>query len=732
MAVSNVELRVKATQAVTALKNVGSQAKKLDTAIRDLKGKFGSINDSSKKLGRSFSVLEKRNKGLSTRFNSLGKAIAAVGLVEFGRRSIQTAANFEKLNVRLKLLTEQNGTFARSTEIAAEAQKLFGISSVEALEGITNITARLAPLGVGVEDIRTTFVGFNTAAKLAGASSIEASNAFRQLAQALGSGRLQGDEFRSIAEQVPTILAPIADELGVTIGELKEFAAQGKLTSDVVIRALKRVEEDGVASLKALLENDPTQVFKNLQNEIENLQITIGKGLLPATKLTTVVLTDLTAIINAIPPEITSFVVVTGTLITAFTVLKPLIIGVIGTLKTLKAIIVGITATVGGPLLALIAGVTAGLYGLTKSIINQNKEQKELNDLLEDGSSKLLEERIKVEENTLAQLKNSDARGNAKRGIQRQIKEQEKLIETLKKEQEVRENLESRGFDVGGGTYEVGGIKYDAATGRPINPPKTGFEDKDPLKKGDKPDEGADIVKTLQRQIQLKKTEDKFDRDLLKRKFQLIDSLRNINKIEDEKTRIKAINLETALFEIDKANLLNDKLKDTVGTSENLKEKFKEIGSELKDGVVQGLTDAVMGTKSLAEAATNTLNNLKRKLVEVAIQKAVAGIGGFIGGKFGGFLGGLFGKERGGPVSAGGAYVVGERGPEILQMGSKGGNIIPNRGIGGTVNNVTVNVDAGGMSGGGGNDIGDLGEMIAGVVQQKLIEEQRAGGLLNR
>ena len=65
-------------------------------------------------------------------------------------------------------------------------------------------------------------------------------------------------------------------------------------------------------------------------------------------------------------------------------------------------------------------------------------------------------------------------------------------------------------------------------------------------------------------------------------------------------------------------------------------------------------------------------------------------------------------------------------------MGSKGGNIVPNRGIGGTVNNVTVNVDASGMSGGGGSDIGDLGEMIAGVVQQKLVEEQRAGGLLNR
>ena len=699
----------------------------VDKASRKLK----SINDASKKLGRSFNVLEKRNKGLSTRFNSLGKAIAAVGLVEFGRRSIQTAASFEQLNVRLKLLTEQNGTFTRSTEIAAEAQKLFGISSVEALEGITNITARLAPLGVGVEDIRTTFVGFNTAAKLAGASSIEASNAFRQLAQALGSGRLQGDEFRSIAEQVPTILAPIAAELGVTVGELKEFAAQGKLTSDVVIRALKKVEVDGVASLKALLENDPTQVFKNLQNEIVDFQITVGKALLPATKLITVALTDLTAIINAIPPEITSFVVVTGTLITAFTVLKPLIVAVIGTLTTLKTILAGIVLTLGGPLTALIAGLTVGIGALTKSIINQNKEQKELNNLLENGSSKLLEERIATEENTLAQLRNSDARGNAKRGIIRQIKEQEKLIATLKKEKDVRKNLESRGFDVSGGTYEVGGIKYDASTGRAINPPKTGFEAPDPLTKGSKKDKGADIVKTLQRQISLKKTDNDFDKQLLERKFRLIDSLKEINQIEDDKTRIKAINLETSLFEIDKADILNKKLKDTVGTTENLKEKFMEIGQGIEDGIVSGLTDAVMGTKSLADAATGILNNLKRQLVELAIQQAVSGIGGSIGG----FLGNLFKpRANGGPVSRGQSYLVGEKGPELFTP-SKSGQITSNEKLGGSnvTNMITVNVDASGSSVQGNSaDANQLGQVIGQAVQAQLIKEKRAGGLLTR
>tara|TARA_R100000781_G_scaffold61870_1_gene39377 strand:- start:2610 stop:4178 length:1569 start_codon:yes stop_codon:yes gene_type:complete len=165
---------------------------------------------------------------------------------------------------------------------------------------------------------------------------------------------------------------------------------------------------------------------------------------------------------------------------------------------------------------------------------------------------------------------------------------------------------------------------------------------------------------------------------------------------------------------------------------EPIEDKFMKIGESVEQGIVSNLTDAVMGTQTLAQAAIGVLNNLKRKLVELAIQQAVSGIGGRIGG----FLGNIFGKRaNGGPVSAGGAYLVGERGPEILQMGSRGGNIIPNNAIGGggTTNMITVNVDATGSSvEGNGSEADQLGGLIASVVQATIIDEQRAGGLLNR
>jgi len=141
----------------------------------------------------------------------------------------------------------------------------------------------------------------------------------------------------------------------------------------------------------------------------------------------------------------------------------------------------------------------------------------------------------------------------------------------------------------------------------------------------------------------------------------------------------------------------------------------------------------VEGTKTLAEAAVNVLNKLKRKLIEVAIQKAVSGIGG----KIGGFLGSIFGggKARGGQVAAGKTFVVGEKGPELLTMGASRGFITPNNQLGGNGDNITnivnVSVDASGSSVEGDNAMSQqLGQTIALVVQETLVKEKRNGGLL--
>ena len=339
------------------------------------------------------------------------------------------SATFDRLNLRLGLLTKATGGFTQAQRIATEGQKLFGMSATEALEGVTNITARLAPLGVSLEDIRTTFIGFNTAAKLGGASTMEASNAFRQLAQALGSGRLAGDEFRSVSEQVPLILKPLAQELGVTTGELKKLAADGKLTSSVVIRALSRLSEEGQADLKAILEADPTQVFKNLSNSTEALSITIGKMLSPAvlgaTKALTALIKTLSDFLNSEAGQVTAIFIGTGLAIKGLSVVVPVVVGKLVTLAASFQIaaansflastgLKGVAATsflaAGGLTSAAVAAhalkialattgiglLVIGLGFLATAFLKANNEIQTFNTLLESGSAADINAQVKA------------------------------------------------------------------------------------------------------------------------------------------------------------------------------------------------------------------------------------------------------------------------------------------------------------------------------------------------
>ena len=181
--------------------------------------------------------------------------------------------------------------------------------------------------------------------------------------------------------------------------------------------------------------------------------------------------------------------------------------------------------------------------------------------------------------------------------------------------------------------------------------------------------------------------------------------------------------------------------------ADKLKEKFNEIGKSVEEGIVSNLTEAVLGTQTLAQSAINVLNNLKRKLAEVAVEKAAAGIAGRIGGFIGNFFGGGGGLDsvpfipslggagfaNGGRPPVGKASIVGERGPELF-VPSVSGTIIPNNKLGGgdsITNVITVNVDAANsaVSGSDANSQ-QLGQQIAVAIQSELINQKRPGGLL--
>lgn len=195
-------------------------------------------------LARETSRTERAMQGLSGAARLLGAALAALG-VGLSLRSIAGAADTAtRLRAQLGTVTES------SEELGETWSRLQAISdrSFTALDANVTLYARLArstrDLGVNQEQLFAVTQALTDALRVSGAGAQEAQAAMIQLSQGLASGTLRGDEFNSVAEQAPVVLDLLSRELGVTRGALREMAADGEITADVVVNALLAGAED--------------------------------------------------------------------------------------------------------------------------------------------------------------------------------------------------------------------------------------------------------------------------------------------------------------------------------------------------------------------------------------------------------------------------------------------------------------------------------------------------------
>lgn len=242
-----------------------------------------------KRYGDEISRLESKLRGLDGASQQAGKGlrqqllsgIAAAGAGRVAGGAIQSTVANEESERRLRSLSQGLDDYRKVQETAAAAAAKFGLTQTQANQEFAQIYARLRPIGLTLEQVSTAYNGFNTAAKLSGTTSAEASAAFLQLSQALGTGVLRGEELNSVFEQTPAVVQAIAQEMGVPIGQIRELAKEGQISSDIVLRALARIETEGAPKLAEAMKG-PAQQFKNLQIEGERLQRQLGEALLPA------------------------------------------------------------------------------------------------------------------------------------------------------------------------------------------------------------------------------------------------------------------------------------------------------------------------------------------------------------------------------------------------------------------------------------------------------------------
>ncbi len=207
-------------------------------------------------------------KGLMLTLAPLG---VMVGALYATLGSMDKVDYFTSLQSRLKLITgDASKVDDINNQIYASAQRARGsysemadnVSKLGLLAGHAfNNTSEMV---VFVEQLQKQF-------KIAGAGAQEASSAMYQLTQAMASGRLQGDEFRSIMENAPMLAQAIAKEMDVPISKMRELSSEGAITSDIIRKAL--TNESAMAEVNAQFESIPMK-FSEMITSLSNVATT--------------------------------------------------------------------------------------------------------------------------------------------------------------------------------------------------------------------------------------------------------------------------------------------------------------------------------------------------------------------------------------------------------------------------------------------------------------------------
>lgn len=176
--------------------------------------------------------------------SKLKGVITTLGLVKMGKTFIDTADEIAMVGAKLQTLGQD------STAIMAAAQRSRG-AYADTANLVTRIGQNAGKLFNNEEAIAFA-ENLNKSFKIAGASQAEMSSATLQMTQALGAGVLRGEEFNAIMESAPNVIQRIADYMEVDKGALKEMAAQGQISAEVVKNAMLGATEDINAQFESL------------------------------------------------------------------------------------------------------------------------------------------------------------------------------------------------------------------------------------------------------------------------------------------------------------------------------------------------------------------------------------------------------------------------------------------------------------------------------------------------
>ncbi|ELM7561927.1 tape measure protein [Salmonella enterica] len=196
------------------------------------------VRDITDGMEGGFNRADKAASSLTSSFGSLSRVATSLMAILSVQQVSQYADAWTTLNNKLA------NALRPSEQLVDVTERVFNITQQTrgSLDATASLYARLEratrEYGTSADDLAKLTTIINQGFVVSGATAQEAENAIIQLSQGLASGALRGEEFNSVNEQGNRLIVALADSMGVGIGQMRQMAAAGKLTTDVVVNGL--------------------------------------------------------------------------------------------------------------------------------------------------------------------------------------------------------------------------------------------------------------------------------------------------------------------------------------------------------------------------------------------------------------------------------------------------------------------------------------------------------------
>ena len=196
------------------------------------------VKDAEDKQKGFTEEVERSERAAGSLMGTITKIASAIGAVKLAKEFIETADEMSQITAKLNLIND-------GFQTTEQLQQMIFDSAQRTRSSYQDTAQLIARIGMNTGDTFSTnseMVAFaenlNKSFKIAGASAQEQSSVILQLSQALAGGLLRGQEFNAVMSGAPNIIKNIANYMGVTVGEMRDLAAEGQITSDIIRNAM--------------------------------------------------------------------------------------------------------------------------------------------------------------------------------------------------------------------------------------------------------------------------------------------------------------------------------------------------------------------------------------------------------------------------------------------------------------------------------------------------------------